>query len=493
MDPHKLELTQHLHTIRKIGEGATSIVFEAHVITTTDYANPSDKLAVKLFRHMPIGKNLERFRREVDIGMNIHAPTLVRYRKMGIYNSPLGDLPYIVMDYVGGSNLLDFVKSLSNQRADEKRSQVMSVVADIANSLANLHLHGIVHRDLQPSNISVLSGGKAVLLDFGVSKYLHDDTLSSSWEEIGTRRFWAPECLLGSSERWHPETDIFSFGSCLFHALSGTYLLSDATNYPKFFERLKDYDSSDQRKELGKLPEWLGTLGRNLIYGMLQVSVNDRPPATIIELLASGKSTKIENIDKSKGFSLSAFYWRFSELEEWSFIEKLGEKAEGDILPLNKLLEIASPETIQKACGWGLLRPYPEDWPVYVFHPSGADEPLLSSELTFEVLPLTRIAIKSFFRNPQYMTDVDIARNKLERDRKFRKPSQWELDNLSVILYGDSLFNCQPKDDPLQDYRLAVAIELLQPTYIAGTTQKGYFLPITNLESESWQRWAFGE
>ena len=90
--------------------------------------------------------------------------------------------------------------------------------------------------------------------------------------------------------------------------------------WQRFFERLKEYVASDHKNELGKLPEWLDTLGRNLIYGMLQASIDDRPPATVIELLASGKDIKLESIDKRNGFPLSAFFWRLSELEGWSFI-----------------------------------------------------------------------------------------------------------------------------------------------------------------------------
>ena len=92
------------------------------------------------------------------------------------------------MEFVKGLSLADAIANTQAKPCKEEQEFVMGLLLDVLRGLKTLHDKGIVHRDLQPRNVLVRDG-RAVLVDFGVSKYLHSGTETSVWEEIGTRRY----------------------------------------------------------------------------------------------------------------------------------------------------------------------------------------------------------------------------------------------------------------------------------------------------------------
>jgi serine/threonine protein kinase len=276
-------LIEGLQLSHVIGEGATSVVYRAVASTDLPYARAHETLAIKIFRSKPTGKQRVRFDRELALGLNMHSPHVVRYRASGTINTLHGEVPYIVMDFVGGCSLSNFVERLQSHSSEQCGPRFRRVFAHLLRALEELHLVGVIHRDLQPGNFRVRDDDSVVLLDLGVSKHLNDETLTSSWEEIGTRRYWAPECVTAEAS-WGPATDVFMLGSCLVHVLTGRYLFSEARTYPAFYRCLQHFDKYQSVPELEMLPGWLDPVAAGVLRAMVAARPNDRPP--IKELLS---------------------------------------------------------------------------------------------------------------------------------------------------------------------------------------------------------------
>lgn len=92
-------------------------------------------------------------------------------------------------------------------------------LAQICDGLAVVHGQGLVHRDLKPSNILVTPARRAILVDFGLLKRLHDDRVTDPGHVVGTYRYMAPE--QARNEPVDRRTDLYSLGATLYELLAG--------------------------------------------------------------------------------------------------------------------------------------------------------------------------------------------------------------------------------------------------------------------------------
>ena len=137
-------------------------------------------------------------------------PTLHAYFKAG-------DYLYIVQEYIPGNNLVQEL----NQRGIFKEAEVRVLLEDLLTILKFIHEppNGLIHRDLKPDNIIRREGnGELVLIDFGISKELQENTASYS-TIIGTRDFAPLEQVQGDTI--YPASDLYSLGATCFHLLRG--------------------------------------------------------------------------------------------------------------------------------------------------------------------------------------------------------------------------------------------------------------------------------
>lgn len=125
---------------------------------------------------------------------------------------------YYVMKYLDGGSLADRIK-----HSALPEEQAVSVVREIADALKSIHTHGLLHLDVKPANILFDTYGRAVLIDFGVSKYVdsqNDTTTTSSL--VGFSRGFAPlEQVNATITALSPATDIYSLGATLFNLVVG--------------------------------------------------------------------------------------------------------------------------------------------------------------------------------------------------------------------------------------------------------------------------------
>ena len=125
---------------------------------------------------------------------------------------------YIAYEYVPGRTLRDVLRE--RDLGDE---EAIEVAAQILEALAHAHAHGIVHRDVKPSNV-LLADGEEVsvrLLDFGLALVREDETLTAAGDVPGTLAYIPPERLRGGAAT--PAADVWAVGVLLWEALAGRH------------------------------------------------------------------------------------------------------------------------------------------------------------------------------------------------------------------------------------------------------------------------------
>jgi tetratricopeptide (TPR) repeat protein len=123
-------------------------------------------------------------------------------------------LPYLVMEFVRGTDLNDWLKH------NPPLEKLIEVFAGISSALSAVHAQGIVHRDLKPENVRVTEDGNAKLMDFGLAKSLEGSVaLTREGAVVGTVLYMAPEQCRGQQLDYR--ADLYALGAVLFSALTG--------------------------------------------------------------------------------------------------------------------------------------------------------------------------------------------------------------------------------------------------------------------------------
>jgi Protein kinase domain len=152
-----------------------------------------------------------RFAREVGAARNVS----------GIFTAPVvdadpdGPQPWLVTAYVPGPSLADAV----NGHGPLPLPTVLTLAAGLAEGLAAIHAAGVVHRDLKPANVLLAADGPRII-DFGLSRSSDSMTLTHTGRIVGSPGYMSPEQAEGLTVG--PATDVFSLGSVLTFAATGT-------------------------------------------------------------------------------------------------------------------------------------------------------------------------------------------------------------------------------------------------------------------------------
>ncbi len=213
---------------RLLGHGGMGTVYEAE---DSDGA----RVAVKLFTGG--AKNREflekRFRAEAKLLAALDHPCLVKVQDAGV-DEATGN-PWFAMDLV--LNAVGEPETLEDarQRGGISHEQAELWFRELADELAYLHEHGIVHRDVKLENVLIDSEGRAVLSDFGISRII-DDKLRNQLEVtttfiegestgtrpvMGTYFYLAPEVRAGQAVT--PAADWYALGVLFFRFLTGMW------------------------------------------------------------------------------------------------------------------------------------------------------------------------------------------------------------------------------------------------------------------------------
>lgn len=200
----------------------------------------NQEVALKIVRDAVLAPNQKRrFEREAEALSRLNHPGIV-----GIYDAGEADgFRYIAMELLEGQSLDLILQQSSTPSLD----LVLAWGRDLALALAAAHAEGVVHRDVKPSNIQILPSGRAVLMDFGLTRGLGPSSLSITGRFVGSPHYAAPEQIHGSHDEVGSASDIYSLGVTLYQALCGE-LPFDGTSTEQVFHRILTAEPISLRK-----------------------------------------------------------------------------------------------------------------------------------------------------------------------------------------------------------------------------------------------------
>ena len=152
-----------------------------------------------------------RFYQEAKAAGRLNHPNIVTIYDVG----KSGDVAYIAMEFLQGRELRDIMNDGGLLPVD----QVLDIVAQVAQGLAYAHEHGIVHRDVKPSNIMVVRDGHAKITDFGIARMASSAVRTQTGMVLGSPKYMSPEQVMG--KEIDQRSDIFSLGVMLYEMLTG--------------------------------------------------------------------------------------------------------------------------------------------------------------------------------------------------------------------------------------------------------------------------------
>ncbi|KAL7054587.1 hypothetical protein AAHC03_025918 [Spirometra sp. Aus1] len=161
-------------------------------------------------------------------------PNIVQMLGM-VKQSRLEGLPLIVLEYVDGPNLLDYLRSMLADTGSSVsgstisllhydlvgrlfRADLFSIAVDVANAMAHLTSLRISHGDLAARNVILAGDFTAKLCDFGLARSYDDSPKKVSLDRLPIR--WSAPELLANPPIWHPKSDVWSFGVLLWEIFS---------------------------------------------------------------------------------------------------------------------------------------------------------------------------------------------------------------------------------------------------------------------------------
>ncbi len=197
---------------RELGGGGMARVFVA------TEASLGRRVVVKVLPpELAEGVSVDRFKREIQFAAQLQHAHIVPVLSAG----DVDGLPYFTMPFVDGESLRARLA-----RGELPMNDVVSILRDVARALDAAHAKGVIHRDIKPDNV-LLSGGAAVVTDFGVAKAIASaasvgerETLTVRGIALGTPLYMAPEQAAADPRTDH-RADIYAFGTMAYEMVAG--------------------------------------------------------------------------------------------------------------------------------------------------------------------------------------------------------------------------------------------------------------------------------
>jgi hypothetical protein len=173
----------------------------------------SRRVAIKVLTMVEDPGLLGRFRAEAGTTGNLRHENIITVFDYGEHEGQ----PYLVMELLEGISLETAIRDKTPLSLLEK----VEILVRVAEGLRYAHEHGVVHRDVKPSNVMLLKDGGVKILDFGIAKFKDQNQTRHTTPGllIGTLEYMAPDQLQGSEA--DELTDIYSFGVVAYELFSG--------------------------------------------------------------------------------------------------------------------------------------------------------------------------------------------------------------------------------------------------------------------------------
>lgn len=157
-------------------------------------------------------RNIEKFLKEAKTMAELNHEGVVKVNDVFEENNTA----YYVMDYMEGKSL--------EEQLPIAQEQALAYIKQAAEALQYVHTKGILHLDIKPANIMINQSGKAVLIDFGISKHYDSEGKGTSLSTQGYSSGYSPieQMTPGGLKQFTPPTDIYALGATLYKIISGT-------------------------------------------------------------------------------------------------------------------------------------------------------------------------------------------------------------------------------------------------------------------------------
>lgn len=214
-----------------VGRGSMGIVYKAR------HDLIGKVVAIKMLRWQLLSdqRSKRRFEREAIASSRLEHPNIIAIYDFGLTAT---NQPYIVMDFVQGTTLLNILKTekvLQPERA-------IKVFAQVADALHHAHTRGVIHRDLKPANVMLLEkNGQSdfvKVVDLGIAKIAFGedeeaDPLTKTNEVCGSPLYLSPEQC--KQQAMDPRSDMYSMGVVMYELLTGCPPLQGNTVYDTLY------------------------------------------------------------------------------------------------------------------------------------------------------------------------------------------------------------------------------------------------------------------
>ena len=194
---------------RELGRGGMATVYLARDL------RHGRLVAIKVLRpEIAAALGPERFLREIELAARLTHPHILPLHDSGQAGGSL----YYVMPYIEGESLRDRLE----REGPLPLEDALRITREVASALSYAHSHDVVHRDIKPENI-LLSGGEAVVADFGIARAITQAAgtrLTETGIRVGTPAYMSPEQASGGGPL-DGRSDVYSLACVLYEMLVG--------------------------------------------------------------------------------------------------------------------------------------------------------------------------------------------------------------------------------------------------------------------------------
>jgi eukaryotic-like serine/threonine-protein kinase len=228
---------------KRLAHGGMGEVWKTHDTQLNRY------VAIKLLR-TDVQDNPEfatRFEQEARFIAALRHPNIVQIHDFSISEPPESEIPtaYIVMDFVEGQTLADYIRSTSKKGNFPPTSDLIYIFTAISSALDYAHREGKIHRDIKPANIlldqrlpSARSMGEPILIDFGIARLQGVATGTAVGSLLGTPLYISPEQAQGL--HGDHRSDLYSLGIILYEMMTGVTPFRGDTTMAILVQHLND-------------------------------------------------------------------------------------------------------------------------------------------------------------------------------------------------------------------------------------------------------------